>query len=124
MRLRADDDIKRIRSVWLGPTGWTLPFAARYTAWGLWFGLWMGFLLLAAVLPFVPVSLVTILYGGCIAVVAATYAMTLVDYERPLPAAVRTLLADLHPVGEDDPETVYAPSTRKVRVRTTDPTET
>lgn len=34
--LRTDDDVRRLRLVWLGPDGsWRWPFDARYSAWGL-----------------------------------------------------------------------------------------
>ncbi|MEJ7690401.1 MAG: hypothetical protein WKF76_08255 [Nocardioidaceae bacterium] len=32
MRLLPDDEIYRVRAVWLGPRGMTLPWVARYLA--------------------------------------------------------------------------------------------
>lgn len=35
MRVRTDDDVYRVDAVWLGPPKATLPFRARYVAWGV-----------------------------------------------------------------------------------------
>ena len=35
MRLPVDDEIYNVNAVWLGPPGKTLPFRARYVAYGV-----------------------------------------------------------------------------------------
>ncbi len=46
MRLPVDDEIYRVDAVWLGPPQQTLPWRARYSAYGV--GLAIPFLLCAA----------------------------------------------------------------------------
>jgi hypothetical protein len=80
--LRPDDEVYRVDAVWLGPQGMTLPWAARYTAYGMWVVLFVGVLLVEAVLP-MPVSVPPV--WELVLTVLATYALTgLVDHDRPL----------------------------------------
>lgn len=51
MLVRPDDEVYRVDAVWLGPRGMTLPWSARYTAYGIWLVLPVGILLVEAVLP-------------------------------------------------------------------------
>jgi hypothetical protein len=51
MLLRPDDDVYRVDAVWLGPQGLTLPWTARYTAYGIWLLMFVSILLAEAVLP-------------------------------------------------------------------------
>ncbi len=80
--LRPDDDVYRVDAVWLGPQGMTLPWTARYSAYGIGVTLFVGVLLVEAVLP-VPVSVPPV--WELVVTVLATYAVTgLVDHDRPL----------------------------------------
>ena len=82
MRLRPDDDVYRVDAVWLGPRGLTLPWSARYSAYGIWLAVFVGVLVLEAVLP-VPVSMPPV--WEFVLSVLATYAVTgVIDHERPL----------------------------------------
>ena len=51
MLVRPDDEVYRVDAVWLGPQGLTLPWTARYSAYGIWVVLFVGVLLVEAVLP-------------------------------------------------------------------------
>ncbi len=80
--LRPDDEVYRVDAVWLGPQGMTLPWTARYSAYGIWVTLFVGVLLVEAVLP-MPVSVPPV--WELVVTVLATYAVTgLVDHDRPL----------------------------------------
>ena len=93
MLLRPDDDVYRVDAVWLGPRGLTLPWSARYTAYGIWLVLFVSILLVEAVLPMrvsVPPVWETVLS------VLATYAVTgVVDHERPLSSLLQLVRAEL-----------------------------
>jgi len=82
MLVRPDDEVYRVDAVWLGPRGATLPWSARYTAYGIWLVLFVGILLVEAVLPMrvtVPPVWETVLS------ILATYALTgVIDHDRPL----------------------------------------
>lgn len=51
MQIRPDDEVYRVNAVWLGPRGFTLPWAARYSAYGIWLVLFLGVLLVEGILP-------------------------------------------------------------------------
>lgn len=118
MHLYADDDVRRIHAVWLGPSGWTWPWAARYIAYGLWLAILAAILLFEAVtpldVPYVPV------WEACIAVVASTALMTWVDHDHSIATVFRDFHTELTGPREANPETRYQPRYRKVRVRGTD----
>jgi hypothetical protein len=80
--IRSDDEVYRVDAVWLGPRGFTLPWSARYSAYGIWLILFVGVLLVEAALPMrVTVPPVWEL----VFTILATYALTgVIDHERPL----------------------------------------
>ena len=92
MRLRPDDDVYRVDAVWLGPRGLTLPWSARYSAYGIWLVLFVGVLLVEAVLPMrVTVPPVWEL----VLTILATYALTgVIDHDRPLVSVWHLLRAE------------------------------
>jgi hypothetical protein len=91
--LRPDDDVYRVDAVWLGPQGMTLPWTARYSAYGIWVTLFVGVLLVEAVLP-MPVSVPPV--WELMLTVLATYAITgLVDHDRPLQSVWQLARAEL-----------------------------
>ena len=82
MLLRPDDDVYRVDAVWLGPRGLTLPWAARYSAYGIWVVLFVGVLLVEAVLP-MRVNIPPV--WELVLTILATYALTgVIDHDRPL----------------------------------------
>lgn len=93
MLLRPDDEVYRVDAVWLGPRGLTLPWSARYTAYGIWLVLFVAILLIEAALPMrvnVPPVWETVLS------ILATYAVTgVIDHERPLISVVQLVRAEL-----------------------------
>ena len=82
MVIRPDDEVYRVDAVWLGPQGLTLPWSARYSAYGIWVVLFVGVLLVEAVLP-TPVSIPPV--WELVLTILATYALTgVIDHDRPL----------------------------------------
>jgi len=80
--IRPDDEVYRVDAVWLGPQGLTLPWSARYSAYGIWVVLFIGVLLVEAVLP-IPVSIPPV--WELVLTILATYALTgVIDHDRPL----------------------------------------
>lgn len=93
MRLRPDDDVYRVDAVWLGPRGLTLPWSARYSAYGIWLVLFIGVLVLEAVLP-IRVSMPPV--WEFVLSVLATYALTgVIDHERPLSTVWQLLRGEM-----------------------------
>ena len=79
MLIRPDDDVYRVDAVWLGPQGFTLPWAARYSAYGIWVILFVGILLVEAALPMRSASRRS---GSCVFSILATYARDRRDRPR------------------------------------------
>ena len=93
MLLRPDDEVYRVDAVWLGPQGMTLPWSARYTAYGIWLLLFVSVLLVEAVLP-MPVSVPPV--WEVVLTVLATYAVTgVIDHERPVSSVWQLVHAEL-----------------------------
>ena len=82
MRIRPDDEVYRVDAVWLGPRGFTLPWSARYSAYGIWLVLFVSVLLVEAALP-MRVNVPPV--WEFVLTILATYALTgVIDHERPL----------------------------------------
>lgn len=82
MLIRPDDEVYRVDAVWLGPQGFTLPWSARYSAYGIWVMLFIAVLLVEAVLP-MRVSIPPV--WELVLTILATYALTgVIDHDRPL----------------------------------------
>ncbi len=93
MVIRPDDEVYRVDAVWLGPQGLTLPWSARYSAYGIWVVLFVGVLLVEAVLP-VPVSIPPV--WELVLTILATYALTgVIDHDRPLITVWHLLRSEL-----------------------------
>lgn len=87
MQLPVDDEIYRVDSVWLGPPGQTLPWRARYAAYGV--GL-VVFLTLEGVERRLGVglgffTLAWTLFGS---VLLTRVVLSVVDHDRPLRSVV------------------------------------
>jgi len=115
MRLRPDDEIYRVDAVWLGPQGFTLPWVARYSAYGIWLTLFVAVLLFEAVTP-LQVGIPPI--WEAVFTILATYAlMGVVDHERPVKTVAQMVRAEV-----TAPRPAKAPrplrvSAHRVRVR-------
>lgn len=85
MRLSVDDEVYRVDAVWLGPRNWTLPWRARYSAYGV--GL-VVFIAMQMVERRVGISLSfwAVMYSLLATVAATRGILALIDYERPLMA--------------------------------------
>src|SRR5689334_2332683 len=117
MLLSPDDDVYRVDAVWLGPRGMTLPWSARYSAYGIWLAIFVSILLLEAVLPMqvtVPPVWETVIS------VLATYAITgVIDHDRPLVSVFQLLHSEVsapRPPRGDHPRRI-SPVTVRVRER-------
>lgn len=95
MRLHVDDDIYRVDGVWLGPPQRTLPWRARYVAYGVGLGV---FLLLQVVERRVGIgiSFWTLSYSLLITIALTRLALSVVDHDRTVWSVVT---AFVHEVG-------------------------
>lgn len=115
MRVRPDDEVYRVDAVWLGPRGLTLPWSARYSAYGIWLVLFVAVLLVEAVLP-MHVSVPPV--WELVLTILATYALTgVVDHDRPLVSVWQLLRAETTAPRPRQPPPAKRTSVSTVRVR-------
>jgi hypothetical protein len=115
MRLRPDDEVYRVDAVWLGPRGLTLPWSARYSAYGIWLVLFVAVLLVEAVLP-MSVSVPPV--WELVLTILATYALTgVIDHDRPLVSVWHLLRAEAAAPRPTAPLRPVRISASRVRVR-------
>jgi hypothetical protein len=75
-----DDELYRVNTVWLGPSGLTLPWTARYMAYAVWLLLFLFILLIERITP-LSVGVPPI-WEICLTTLLTYAAMGLVDHER------------------------------------------
>lgn len=122
LRIKPDDDVRRVRNVWIGPKGMTLPFQASYTAWFLFFAILIVELVFEAVMPGLHVSLFPAI-ELMIAMLLATFISGALDHDKPLKMVPRMLkqhsVSALAALRHRRAATTYKPTLR-VRTRETD----
>lgn len=115
MRICPDDDVYRVDAVWLGPRGFTLPWSARYSAYGIWLMLFVGVLLVEAALP-MRVSVPPV--WELVLTILATYALTgVIDHERPLASVWELARAEASAPRRHRPDRIARTSVGPVRIR-------
>ena len=91
--MRPDDEVYRVDAMWLGPRGMTLPWSARYSAYGIWLVLFVGVLLVEAVLP-MRISMPPI--WELVLTILATFGLTgVIDHERPVSSVWQLVRVEL-----------------------------
>jgi hypothetical protein len=93
MKVTPDDEVYRVNTVWLGPTGFSFPWTARYIAYATWLALFLLILLIEAVTP-ISVQLPPI-REICIATFGSYVLLSFVDHERPVAALWQMARAEL-----------------------------
>ncbi|GAA4117670.1 hypothetical protein GCM10022415_15790 [Knoellia locipacati] len=114
MRLPVDDEIYNVNAVWLGPPGRTLPFRARYVAYAV--GA-VVFVLLQGIERRLGIGLgFFVLAYSLLATAAITRGvLMLVDHDRPVSSALRTLTNEISAPRRD--RRVRCATFRPARVR-------
>lgn len=93
MRVLPDDEVYRVNTVWLGPTGLTFPWTARYLAYAVWL---VSFLVVLLVERITPLHIgVPPVWEICMTTLFTYGVMGFVDHERPVRAVWETFRADL-----------------------------
>lgn len=119
MRIRTDDEVYRVDAVWLGPPRATMPWRARYVAWGV--GVFV-FLLVLTVERRIGISLFWAIAWGLVVTVLLTRIITSkISHERPLTAVSAMWLRELTAPREATTGDGGAVSATRVRVNRTRP---
>lgn len=119
MRIRTDDEVYRVDAVWLGPPRATMPWRARYVAWGV--GV-VVFLVVLTVERRLGVSLFwSVAWGIVITIVLTRLICSRISHERPLTAVTAMWVRELTAPREVTAADGGAVSATRVRVRTERP---
>ncbi|GAB3446861.1 hypothetical protein [Actinophytocola sediminis] len=119
MRIRTDDEVYRVDAVWLGPPKATMPWRARYVAWGV--GV-VVFLVVLTVERRIGISLFWSIAWGMVITVALTRVIcSRISHERPLGSVTAMWVRELTAPREATTGAGGAASATRVRVRTERP---
>lgn len=120
MRIRTDDEVYRVDAVWLGPPRATMPWRARYVAWGV--GVFV-FLIVLTVERRLGISLFwSIAWGLVITILLTRIITSKISHERPLSAVSAMWLRELTAPREATAGEGGAVSATRVRVNGVRPT--
>jgi hypothetical protein len=118
MRLPVDDEIYNVNAVWLGPPGKTLPFRARYVAYGVGAAVFVLLQIVERRLG-IGIGFFALAYTLLVTVGVTKVILRVVDHDRPLSAVLRGLVNE---VNAPRPRTRCMTSTlRPARVRAVPP---
>jgi len=119
VRIRTDDEVYRVDAVWLGPPRATMPWRARYVAWGV--GV-VVFLLVLTVERRLGVSLFwSVAWGIVMTIVLTRLICSRISHERPLTSVTAMWVRELTAPREATAGDGGAVSATRVRVRTERP---
>ncbi|HEX2133512.1 MAG TPA: hypothetical protein VHH15_18350 [Actinophytocola sp.] len=115
MRIRTDDEVYRVDAVWLGPPRATMPWRARYVAWGV--GV-VVFLVVLTVERRIGISLFwSIAWGLVVTVLITRLICSRISHERPLSSVTAMWVRELTAPREATTGAGGAASATRVRVR-------
>ena len=121
MRIRTDDEVYRVDAVWLGPPRATMPWRARYVAWGV--GVFV-FLVVLTVERRLGIDLFwSIAWGLVITILITRMITSKISHERPLSAVAAMWLRELTAPREATTGQGGAVSATRVRVNAARPTK-
>lgn len=115
MYVKPDDDIYRVDAVWLGPPGATVPWRARYVAWGI--GLVSSLLVLTVLRLWFPFGFFTAAWSIVIAIGITRLVGRKITHERPLRDVGLLAVRELTTPREKTTPTGGAADIAAVRVR-------
>jgi hypothetical protein len=84
MLAEPDDEIYRVNPVWLGPPNVTLPWRARYVAYGVWMAAFLAVFTVARLVLLLPLTFWVVAWSLVIATVATRVICRRIDFEKPL----------------------------------------
>ncbi|MGH3917222.1 MAG: hypothetical protein ACRDTC_27990 [Pseudonocardiaceae bacterium] len=120
MRIRTDDEVYRVDSVWLGPPKATLPWRTRYVSWGV------GTVVLLVVLGVerqlgIGFGFFSTAWGLLITIVLTRLIGSRINHERPLSAVTAMWTRELTTPRESKAASGGAASAANIRLRRTRP---
>jgi hypothetical protein len=119
VRIRTDDEVYRVDAVWLGPPRATMPWRARYVAWGV--GVFV-FLIVLTVERRMGIDLFwSIAWGIVVTIVLTRFICSKISHERPLSSVASMWVRELTAPREATSGQGGAVSATRMRVNATRP---
>jgi hypothetical protein len=120
VRIRTDDEVYRVDSVWLGPPKATFPWRTRYVSWGV------GMVMFLVVLGIerqvgIGFGFFSTAWGLLITVILTRLIGSRITHERPLTAVAAMWTRELTTPRESNARSGGAASAGKIRVQRTRP---
>jgi hypothetical protein len=84
MLAEPDDEIYRVNPVWLGPPNVTLPWRARYVAYGVWMAAFLGIFTLARLVLILPLTVWVVAWSLILTTIVTRLVCRRIGFDRPL----------------------------------------
>ena len=88
MLAEPDDEIYRVNPVWLGPPNVTLPWRARYVAYGVWMAVFLGTFTLARLVLILPLTVWVVAWSLILTTVVTRLICRGINFEKPLTSVI------------------------------------
>ncbi|MCE7007073.1 hypothetical protein LWC34_30225 [Kibdelosporangium philippinense] len=95
MLAEPDDEIYRVNPVWLGPPRATLPWRARYVAYGVWMAAFLAIFTIARLVLLLPLTIWVVAWSLVLATVLTRLICRRIDFEKPLSCVLSAFGSEL-----------------------------
>jgi hypothetical protein len=113
-----DDEIYRVNPVWLGPPNVTLPWRARYVAYGVWMAVFLGIFTLARLVLILPLTVWVAAWSLILTTVLTRLICRRINFEKPLTSVITGFTTELAGPRRDHTLTRGVVGLDRVRFRT------
>jgi hypothetical protein len=95
MLAEPDDEIYRVNPVWLGPPQLTLPWRARYVAYGVWIAAFLLIFSLVRLVLLLPLTVWVVAWSLVLTTVVTRLICRRIDFEKPLSSVLATFTHEI-----------------------------
>ncbi|MFD1045669.1 hypothetical protein ACFQ1S_08865 [Kibdelosporangium lantanae] len=113
-----DDEIYRVNPVWLGPPNVTLPWRARYVAYGVWMAAFLAIFTLARLVLVLPLTIWVVAWSLILTTVLTRLICRRINFEKPLTSVLAGFTTELNDPRRHQSSTRGLVGLDRVRFRT------
>jgi hypothetical protein len=122
MLAEPDDEIYRVNPVWLGPPNVTLPWRARYVAYGVWMAAFLAIFTVARLVLILPLTVWVVAWSLILTTTITRLICRRIDFEKPLGSVLAAFGSEVSgPRRRADREHGVVGLDRRVPIRPTAP---
>jgi hypothetical protein len=96
MLAEPDDEIYRVNPVWLGPPRVTLPWRARYVAYGVWMAAFLTIFTVARLVLLMPLTFWVLAWSLMVTTVVTRLICRRIDFEKPLGSVLSAFSSEIN----------------------------